>query len=456
MKRGRINIQPGKPLEFLDVVEDTTAPSLTHQEAVRIGICLRAYRKAADELLKGRYANCLEFAPRHLRELCDTFIVRCSDGIVVRYDPAKESKAMLRSGCVEESLSVVAPNFSEQMLHLPLPGSEIPIDTIPPGIDFQIRDAFGQIRQTTHLRFALVGSPTLPDGFILPPPPARPPPLLSIVNEFDLELHGHAEPVDPSLANDSNAPDQFVIHVRHAMAVGWLAIEVYSLLEDAHWNPDYAAMWAELDILAGVAQRNLQENKLHALDPRAEARERYAALLEEFESLLTGAEEPAHQFLKQHPELLSPTHERMWSKLRFGSTISDFVFRQVFNDYELVEIEAPTRELFRKDGQQRQELTHAINQIADWTQYIENNRVLVETELGLTGISTSPRTLVVIGRTESLTEENRRKLTTIQNQQPKLRILTYDDVLQNARTGLEKVFGPLSLRTRNCRVFYFK
>jgi hypothetical protein len=131
------------------------------------------------------------------------------------------------------------------------------------------------------------------------------------------------------------------------------------------------------------------------------------------------------------------------------------VFREPYNDYELVELEAPIRRLFRKDGQQREELTHAVNQIADWITYIEDHREVVEHDLGLSGISTSPRTLIVIGRSDSLTDENRRKLTTLQNQINKLRILTYDDLLASARANLERILGPLSIRGENVRFYFF-
>jgi hypothetical protein len=104
------------------------------------------------------------------------------------------------------------------------------------------------------------------------------------------------------------------------------------------------------------------------------------------------------------------------------------------------------RKLFRKNGQQREELTHAINQIMDWIQYIANNKQRVEEELGLIEISPNPRSLVVIGRSASLTEENRRKLATLQAQQNKLRILTYDDVIAAARANLERLLGPFSLK----------
>jgi hypothetical protein len=136
--------------------------------------------------------------------------------------------------------------------------------------------------------------------------------------------------------------------------------------------------------------------------------------------------------------------------------VSDFVFREPDNDYELVELEAPIRPLFRKDGQQREELTHAINQIADWLSYLADHKCELEEKHGLVGISATPRTLVVIGRSDGLSDDNRRKLTTLQNLHPKLRIRTYDDVLASARANLERVLGPLSLVGQNAKVYFFK
>ncbi len=89
-------------------------------------------------------------------------------------------------------------------------------------------------------------------------------------------------------------------------------------------------------------------------------------------------------------------------------------------------------------------------------EFIENNKDLVESTLGLTGISTNPRRLVVIGRSSSLTDENRRSIVSIQNAQPKLRILTYDDVLATARVNLERILGPLSIVGQNTQLYFFK
>jgi hypothetical protein len=205
----------------------------------------------------------------------------------------------------------------------------------------------------------------------------------------------------------STGASNFRAHGLMALPVGWQAIEVYPRLPEEYWRPENANMWAELDLTTAIMQYNAVKSQLQQLDGRRAARERYSALLEQFAALLTGPEEPCHQFLKDNPEILCATYDTVWSKLRLGEHVSDFVFRESCNDYLLVEIEAPHRELFRKDGHPRHELTHAIGQIYDWLRYIQENKSKIERELDLIGISATPRSLVVIGRSASLSEDNR-------------------------------------------------
>jgi Domain of unknown function (DUF4263) len=351
----------------------------------------------------------------------------------------------------------LAPQISENVLHLPRePGTYSP-PAGGPQLSLAKHDAqTGAVQEVLSGRLMVVANTKLPDDFKMPAPPARPLLLASISNELEFQLHGTVEPsAAPTGPREVQRQESFVARSRITLPVGWRAIEVYPPLGDEYWKPEFAPLWAELDILATIAQRNLQDKEFKALDPRLETRKRYAALLAEFEALLQGPEEPVHQFLKLHPELLNPTCEVHWSKLPFGDRVSDFVFREPPADYELVEIEAPIRELFRQDGQQRQELTHAINQTYDWIQYIADNKSKVEDELGLIGIAPHPRTLVVIGRSASLTQENRRKLVTLQAQQQHLRILTYDDVLERARACLERILGPMGLTGQNIEVYFY-
>ncbi|MBI1903930.1 MAG: DUF4263 domain-containing protein [Planctomycetia bacterium] len=314
----------------------------------------------------------------------------------------------------------------------------------------------GAPQESLTLRPVIYGTTQLPGGFQIPPPPARPICLVAVENELDIQLHGVVVPCDLPRKAVERDVDRFIAHARVKLKVGWETIEIYPLLGDEYWKPEYAATWAEGDLLATIAQRNLTTLMLTGLDNRGASRKKYAALLEQFDTLLAGPEEPVHQFLKRHPELVCPTNNGHWSKLKFGHTISDFVFREPHNDYLLVEIEAPIRKLFCRNGQQRAELTHAINQIADWIQYIANNRQKVEEELGLVGISTDPRSYVVIGRSASLSQSDREKLVTLQRQYPKLRIFTYDDLIASARANLERLFGPLTLKAQNAELYFWR
>jgi hypothetical protein len=145
---------------------------------------------------------------------------------------------------------------------------------------------------------------------------------------------------------------------------------------------------------------------------------------------------------------------RAWSKLRLGSKVTDFVLRESTGDYILVELENPAQPLFRKDGQPSAELTHAVDQTTEWKRYLEDNLSYAQRELGLEGISSSPRRLVVMGRSAQLTEENRRKLVTMENDQPRLKIMTFDDLLTSAQAAFENLLGPLWDPGPNAEVYF--
>jgi hypothetical protein len=239
------------------------------------------------------------------------------------------------------------------------------------------------------------------------------------------------------------------------LRVGWQALEVYPTFHPDRWKPEFAGLWAENDLLAAVARHHIADTQLAAIDPNVAARRAFKKLLEELARLLEGPEEPAHQFLKRHPEIVCPAHIASWSKLPLGNRVTDFIFREPANEYLLVEIEGPLRRLFRRDGQQRQELTHAINQIIDWRIFIEDNLREVQQELGLVGISANAGSMIVIGRSASLSDDDRRKLATLQGQIPGLRILTYDELIQSAKAMAENLFVPLDIIGQSLEICYF-
>jgi hypothetical protein len=450
-------VWPGQPIQVSEAVEAGDARELSPLCAAMVKT-LRAYGKAGRELVEGQYASVRELAPPHLRVPCHIYVVCCPDGVVVRYDAAGEEEPKVRGSCPDrhESLAVMAPGFSEQVIHVP----DDPETYVPkhegPGFILNRRDEHGEEVEFARFYPMIYAPKTFPADLKLPLPPARPPCLASFHRELQFHLRGVLFPANTPARAISTGSDHFLAHGLMSLAVGWQAIEIYPRLGEEYWRPEYAAAWAQLDLLNAIAQHNTVENALHRLDGRRAAREQYARLLEQFEGLLAGPEEPCHQFLKASPGLLCATHDAVWSKIPFGKHVSDFVFREPCDDYLLVEIEAPYRELFRKDGHPRHELTHAISQIEDWLGYIRKDTARVERELDLRGISATPRTLVVIGRSASLTEDNRQRLATMIGEHPRLSIMTYDELIDRARANLERHFGPLSLRAQNLDIYYYR
>ena len=460
---GRLEIQSGKPLRFVEHEPPAAgigAPSVEETEARtnarRVAATIKAYRAAAQALLAGKYADIRAYAPTHLRDPCATTVVYCTDGILIRYDAAEVDEPRVRSAAVAAPLAQIAPQFSDSLIHFT--SDPASYDPGPGGIEFHLAKfdlGSGDQEPLGTMRLLMYVNSTTPAPHALLPPPHRPTPLVSVSNEVEILFSGIVLPSETHTAPQAipNTQD-FVARGTMTLQVGWRAIEVYPRFEPAYWNVEYASLWAETDLLAAAARRQSHEAQFTALDPNLGARKMFALLIAELEALLHGPEEPAHQFLKAHPALLSPTHIAAWSKLPFGDRVSDFVFREPGGEYLLVEIESPLRRLFRKDGQQRQELTHAFNQILDWRVYLESNLGDVRDRLGLSGISSNPKSMIVIGRTATLTEGDRLKLTTLQNQIPNLRILTYDDLIKHAKAVAENLFGPLGIMTSNGEIYF--
>jgi hypothetical protein len=384
---------------------------------------------------------------------CNITAIKCDDGLIIRFDVPIEGTVQVRVGSIKGTLTEVAPPISEYFVHFPKdPASYDPGEYGPRLEMAKFKLDTPDVQEPVATFQPLVFASGDFRVMNLLPPPHKPPCLLSVTNEIEIQMAGNIVPVN---SREETPTHNFIARSKLKLNMGWQALEFYPPLDLAYWKPEYAPLWAENDLLAAVTRQQFADAQFRALDPNVTARKTFQYLFGEFTALLEGPEEPLHQFLKQHPELLCPTHIKMWSKLRLGNRVTDFVFLQPANEYLLVEIESPLREVFRKDGQQREELTHAFDQILDWRVYIEDHLPVVQTDLGLTGMSPNPSSLIVIGRSSSLTAENRRKLTALQGQIPKLRIMTYEDVLENAKALAENLFGPIGFTGHNVE-FYFK
>lgn len=425
--------------------------SQTEADLVRaVGTTMKAYVDSAAALSQGKYNQIRERIPTHLRKSGRVTAIICQDGMIARYehDGNPEGVAV---GCSPESVTTLAPIISQQMVHC-YKDRNLRDAGSPPGMQMalQRQSATGPATQTIATSDITLRA-VLERPSQLPSPPNKPYCLVSARNTIELHLLGRLTPTEASeLERD------FIVRSHIRLPVAWECIEVYPFVEEDNWKPEYASVWAENDILGAVVASQLSDTQFQTLDPNASARRSFAVLLKKYKDLLDSnpeREEILQVFVKENPVLLFPAHARVWPKLALGPWKTDFVFREAAGDYLLVELERSTHRLFISDGHTSSELNHARGQIADWKRYLEDNLAAVQRELGLTGISSNPKSLVVIGRSASLTPDNRRKLVTMENESPKLRVLTYDDVYENSKAIVENLLGPIMDEGENTQIY---
>lgn len=158
--------------------------------------------------------------------------------------------------------------------------------------------------------------------------------------------------------------------------------------------------------------------------------------IDEFESLISSKqkEEVYQQFLKDHPVFIDPLASEIIPKQKMGiELITDFVTRRYDNKYILVEIEKPHDKMFTENGNFSAKFTHAFGQVLDFQQWVDSNAEYARKHMP--DIS-SPRGLLVMGLRKDISKENQQKLHRFTINSIHIDVLTFDDLLENARNLL--------------------
>ena len=454
-KKGQLRLEGVSPMVLIEDEGEVTEQWTPEQDTVvkAVSASVKAYLKTAESLGAGQYAHLRDKIPAYLADPGNVLIAVCSDGVVVRYERKTDEKQRLAITVLPQGIATGAAMLSQNLVHIASPEAPLP-ENQEFGVELKLcvfspQQGESQDIAASHIWFQVANTPPQEPN----PPGAKPYCLLSVRNELQLELHG----VMLGTGEKHTSEQPFIARSSLRLAAGWDCIEVFPCTDVGAWNPDSAPLWAERDLLGALLIAHTADAQLSTLDPRASTRRLYATLLTEFKTLLDSnpeREQVLQTFLQHHPILLCPTHVQMWPKLPLGATITDFVFRDATQEYLLVELERSTLQLFRQDGHAIADLTHAQGQIVDWKRYLEDNLQTVQRELGLAGITPNPHGLLVIGRSQSLLPKDRRKLQTMMNESPKLRIMTYDDVYENAKAVFENLLGPIWDSGGDTQIYY--
>lgn len=168
------------------------------------------------------------------------------------------------------------------------------------------------------------------------------------------------------------------------------------------------------------------------------------ALVNEFERLLGDAkdERPLQTFLAEHPELLCPLAEpggELWclDRPRLGSElIPDFLLASDSSAgfrWTLIELEGPTEAILTKDGLPAKRLAGAMKQIRDWRGWLRTNIAYARDQLGLTDIHAECRSVIAIGRRQSLDIKKASTYAALSTNSDA--VMTYDRLLEIARSS---------------------
>ena len=433
----------------LNSLRQETNPSEKVETVLKTLEVLDAYWNARRQLLKGLYQHLRPHVFDHYVKPRLTLVTCCSEGVIVLYQEREVHGTA--GGWSEQPLQDLVRMLSGKYVHIleegekpqgVLTGPKVTMSTVGPKGEEREFASFHPIWVVGIKKTA-----KLPATF----PPVQ---LLGTTSTCDISLVGEIVPVEPRGAREPSKP--FVTRTPLRLPVSWEALDVYGPFPPEGQSSARIKQWAENNILLVAARENAHLEKFRSLDPKFEAREFFGKLVAEFDHVLAeaGREEDLQRFLRDNPVFVDPTHSRVWPKLALGQRVTDFVFRSATGQYLLVELERPNKPLFTRGGVQSAELTQALDQITDWRRYIEDNLDTVQRELGLTDITPQAQALVVIGRSTALDEKNRRKLKVFEDQTPRQRILTYDDLRTQALTTFENLVGPMQLGGEGTEVYY--
>ena len=456
----RLNLQfaGDKPfqIEFESVEDEQRFKKIQDESKIRAGMFV--YLNRLRELTKANIpSGPSDYLPIHFRAYSRVLVNLCSDGIVVRYDPQtllQQDEVFIISS--KEAIGQVLPNLSLGFMrvtggHMDDAPNESPTPP-PPSLGFSVADANGNI-----IKDAIAPTSCFMQFHIEPKSPvaASSSPESSSHFQTRSRLELGLDGVEVAAQRDLESGREFQVRKTVTLPLYWDAISIFAWATPEIWREANFQQLAERHFFETAFQTMKGEFLWLQQNSQTRLREYYKKIVDEFGILLERTdttEEQLQQFLTRHPEVISPGYKRVLPKQALGAHVTDFIIEERTGEYLLVELESPTRRLFISSGHEAAALTHARGQIHDWVRYIQDNKPTVEKELKLTGISASPRALIVIGRAVKLSAANRRKL---QVGTDKTEIYTYDDLKEKFSGTVESFVGLLGHVGKPYEVTYF-
>jgi antiviral defense system Shedu protein SduA len=162
----------------------------------------------------------------------------------------------------------------------------------------------------------------------------------------------------------------------------------------------------------------------------------------EFVNLLQTAskEEQLQKFIENNPILLRqfPAQRILFKPALLTRYIADFAILSPQRELILIEIEPASMSLLRKNGDHAAPLTHAVNQVQNWLQIVDDHRLACLTEMNIEpSFVGNIRGVVIGGRDTGYDPANLRQLKSVFS--GRISVLTYDDLLGSLSTLIDQI-----------------
>lgn len=264
---------------------------------------------------------------------------------------------------------------------------------------------------------------------------------LGLAVALDIPIYPENDDVEKDLAyyyqklilNGFTAPDEEGKEVK-VRPTNTKKIDDYKI--ENFTNVDLTRFWSPTDLLL---LKDAVKNELLKLSNAHRTLTYLELAISELEALLIKKERNENklqQVLTKYPILFGLEYLRVVSKHKLGSEFEvDYALEKYSGLIDLMEIESSNLPLFTKAGNPSSYLVHAEQQVIDWLDWVEKNNAYARSKAE--GLIT-PKGFVVIGRNLTLNEKTKASLIRRNKAfNGMITILTYDDVLNNAKTILK-------------------
>ena len=118
-QKGMFAIDGINPMRIeVDVSRESSLLSIEQRHVLeRVGTTVKAYLKAAQDLLDLKHRHLRDLAPQHLLHPGNVLAASCTEGVVVRYERRSDDSSLTYSGWVAETLAETVSMLSQRVVH---------------------------------------------------------------------------------------------------------------------------------------------------------------------------------------------------------------------------------------------------------------------------------------------------------------------------------------------------